>query len=547
MPVQRSDSRSAEPSVGTPPGGRLRHPAAIVPAAPTRRPAPSGPILAPAPRVEPDVAQRFIFSLRCAIHRIDISLLPTCSTWPSSGSSTSRICTATSSRSCLASWWARARAVSFGSLYPALARLEKAGAVKAVEADAANEPAIPMTGAAQRRAGRLPRPHRPPGPQSAAPRRCTASPRSAGNASASCCSTSPPPTTAPSPCRWRSAEPCPRPSASACSSSARPSSTVAWPSAGAPAEGRTDLLPHARSREHEPAHHRPRPGLARRADRRRARSASRPDLHRHPRRPTNPDDTTRPTPTPEDPTHEHHPLGHRRRRQLRQLPHAGPRSTTATPIPADEVPGLMHVELGGYHIRDIEVVAAFDVDADKVGLDVGKAIWAGQNNTIKFAEVGDLGVQVQRGPTLDGFGKYYRQTCEESPAPAVDVAQALRDAQAPTCSSPTCRWAPKRRRSTTPRLPRRRRGLRERHPGVHRQRPRVGRQVHRRPACRSWVTTSRARWAPPSSTASWPACSRTGAWCSTAPTSSTWAATWTSRTCSSVSASSPRRSPRPRR
>ena len=98
--------------------------------------------------------------------------------------------------------------------------------------------------------------------------------------------------------------------------------------------------------------------------------------------------------------------------------------------PADEVPGLMHVELGGYHIRDIEVVAAFDVDADKVGLDVGKAIWAGQNNTVKFANVGELGVQVQRGPTLDGFGKYYRETCEESPASPVDVTQALRDCEA---------------------------------------------------------------------------------------------------------------------
>jgi myo-inositol-1-phosphate synthase len=98
--------------------------------------------------------------------------------------------------------------------------------------------------------------------------------------------------------------------------------------------------------------------------------------------------------------------------------------------PADEVPGLMHVELGGYHIRDIEVVAAFDVDADKVGLDVGKAIWAGQNNTVKFANVGELGVQVQRGPTLDGFGKYYRETCEESPATPVDVTQVLRDSGA---------------------------------------------------------------------------------------------------------------------
>jgi len=98
--------------------------------------------------------------------------------------------------------------------------------------------------------------------------------------------------------------------------------------------------------------------------------------------------------------------------------------------PNDEVPGLMHVQLGEYHIRDIEVVAAFDVDAAKVGLDVGKAIWASPNNTVKFAPVGELGVEVQRGPTLDGFGKYYRETCEESPAPAIDVAAALRDAKA---------------------------------------------------------------------------------------------------------------------
>ena len=98
--------------------------------------------------------------------------------------------------------------------------------------------------------------------------------------------------------------------------------------------------------------------------------------------------------------------------------------------PSEQVPGLMHVVLGGYHVRDIEVVAAFDVDATKVGLDVGKAIFAGQNNTIRFAPVGDLGVTVQRGPTLDGLGKYYRATIEESPAEPVDVAQALRDARA---------------------------------------------------------------------------------------------------------------------
>jgi myo-inositol-1-phosphate synthase len=94
--------------------------------------------------------------------------------------------------------------------------------------------------------------------------------------------------------------------------------------------------------------------------------------------------------------------------------------------PSEEVPGLMHVELGGYHIRDIELVTAFDVDATKVGIDAGKAIFAGQNNTVRFAPVGELGVTVQRGPTLDGFGKYYRETCEESPLEVVDVADELR-------------------------------------------------------------------------------------------------------------------------
>ncbi len=98
--------------------------------------------------------------------------------------------------------------------------------------------------------------------------------------------------------------------------------------------------------------------------------------------------------------------------------------------PEDTVPGLMHVLLGGYHISDLTPVAAFDVDAAKVGTDLGKAIFSGQNNTIRFAEVGELGVTVQRGPTFDGLGKYYRGVVEESPAEPVDVAQALRDAKA---------------------------------------------------------------------------------------------------------------------
>ncbi|MGH9300988.1 MAG: inositol-3-phosphate synthase [Acidimicrobiales bacterium] len=92
----------------------------------------------------------------------------------------------------------------------------------------------------------------------------------------------------------------------------------------------------------------------------------------------------------------------------------------------DVVPGLMHIEAGGYHVSDLEFVAAFDVDAAKVGVDLGKAIFTGQNNTVRFASVGDLGVSVQRGPTLDGLGQYYRATIEESPTEAVDVAAVLK-------------------------------------------------------------------------------------------------------------------------
>ncbi|MCY3636489.1 MAG: inositol-3-phosphate synthase [bacterium] len=98
--------------------------------------------------------------------------------------------------------------------------------------------------------------------------------------------------------------------------------------------------------------------------------------------------------------------------------------------PDDHVPGLMHVVLGGYHISDVEPVAAFDVDASKVGLDLGKAIGAEPNNTVQFCDVPELGVRVQRAPTLDGFGEYYRTQCEESPAEPIDVAEALRESGA---------------------------------------------------------------------------------------------------------------------
>jgi len=97
--------------------------------------------------------------------------------------------------------------------------------------------------------------------------------------------------------------------------------------------------------------------------------------------------------------------------------------------PAARVPGLMHVELGGYHVRDVEFVAAFDVDAKKVGRDLSEAIFASENNTIKIADVPPTDVVVQRGTTLDGLGKYYRETIEESDETPADVVKALRDAR----------------------------------------------------------------------------------------------------------------------
>ncbi|MFS0699695.1 inositol-3-phosphate synthase [Cellulomonas sp. 179-A 4D5 NHS] len=98
--------------------------------------------------------------------------------------------------------------------------------------------------------------------------------------------------------------------------------------------------------------------------------------------------------------------------------------------PDTRVPGLMHVQFGPYHVRDIEFVAAFDVDAKKVGFDLSDAIGASENNTIKIADVPPLGVTVQRGHTNDGLGKYYRETIEESDAEPVDIVAALREARA---------------------------------------------------------------------------------------------------------------------
>jgi myo-inositol-1-phosphate synthase len=97
--------------------------------------------------------------------------------------------------------------------------------------------------------------------------------------------------------------------------------------------------------------------------------------------------------------------------------------------PAEQVPGLMHVDLGGYHVREIEFTAAFDIDSDKVGKDLSEAIFAGQNNTLKFSEVPKLGVNVHRGMTHDGLGKYLKEKITKAPGETADIVGILQDTQ----------------------------------------------------------------------------------------------------------------------
>jgi myo-inositol-1-phosphate synthase len=97
--------------------------------------------------------------------------------------------------------------------------------------------------------------------------------------------------------------------------------------------------------------------------------------------------------------------------------------------PGDRIPGLMHVDLGGYHVSDIEFVAAFDVDREKVGKDLSEAIYAGQNNTFVFQQVPHLGVPVERGMTHDGLGKYLSQVIQKAPGPTADIVGILKDRQ----------------------------------------------------------------------------------------------------------------------
>jgi myo-inositol-1-phosphate synthase len=90
----------------------------------------------------------------------------------------------------------------------------------------------------------------------------------------------------------------------------------------------------------------------------------------------------------------------------------------------------MHVDLGGYHVRDVEFVAAFDIDSEKVGKDLSEAIWSGQNDTIEFAEVPELGVEVERGMTHDGLGKYLKEKISKAPGETADIVGILKETKA---------------------------------------------------------------------------------------------------------------------
>jgi myo-inositol-1-phosphate synthase len=176
------------------------------------------------------------------------------------------------------------------------------------------------------------------------------------------------------------------------------------------------------------------------------------------------------------------------------------------------VPGLMHVRFGPYHVSDVEVVAAFDVDAKKVGCDLSDAISASENNTIKFAEVPPTGEIVQRGPTYDGLGEYYREIITESDDPAVNVAQALRESGAdvlvsylPVGSEQADRYYAQ--------------CAIDAHVAFVNALPVFIASDPAWPACRSSATTSSPRSAPPSRTACWPSCSRTAGSSCSAPTS----------------------------
>src|SRR6266536_3184181 len=195
--------------------------------------------------------------------------------------------------------------------------------------------------------------------------------------------------------------------------------------------------------------------------------------------------------------------------------------------PASRVPGLMHVQFGPYHVSDVEFVAAFDVDAKKVGRDIAEAIVASENNTIKICDVPPTGVTVQRGPTMDGLGEYYQEIITESDEQPVDVVAALRESQAdvlvsylPVGSEQADRYYAQCAIDAGV-------AFVNALPVFIASDPQWARKFAR-PECPSSAMTSSRRWARRSRTGCWPSCSRTAALSCCAPTSSTSAGTWTS-------------------
>ena len=179
--------------------------------------------------------------------------------------------------------------------------------------------------------------------------------------------------------------------------------------------------------------------------------------------------------------------------------------------PSDRVPGLMHVMLGGYHVGDIEFVAAFDVDAAKVGLDLSKAVFASNNNTIRFSEVPASRRHRRARPDARRARQVLPRRASRSRRPHRSTSPTCCAEAAPRCSSPTSRSAPSRRRSTTPRPPSKPASPSSTPSRSSSPATPSGRTDSPRRACRSSATTSRARSAPRSSTGSSPACSKTGA------------------------------------
>jgi hypothetical protein len=186
--------------------------------------------------------------------------------------------------------------------------------------------------------------------------------------------------------------------------------------------------------------------------------------------------------------------------------------------PGERIPGIMHVDLGGYHIRDVDFVAAIDVDRNKVGKDLADAIYQAPNNTYRFADVPRTGVRVSRGMTHDGIGKYLSEIVKKAPGATDDIVGILRDREVDVVVS----YLPveaKRPRSGTSSRPSRRAAPSSTASRSSSRESRTGRGGSRRRTCRSSGTTSSRRSGQRSPIASSPGSSWTAACVSTAPTS----------------------------